>query len=506
MSSMPSKFGVNVSPEQDRNNPKTPEEQTRYQQPGSNTLTPQPKAPSFTFIDASQVKERRDPEFQKGDMDAKAANNSFRFQEGKGTPPEGTKDYLKRGAVRTVARVGETLAGLPGDIRNALESVVAWGAGKITGDEEGVDALRPIVRALSPMGNLPTAGEIRKGITQPLSQLAAGDSQYAEPQTGGEQLYDDFVSDVAALAVPVKGKIPFARALGTAFFGNLGKEAAEAMGIDGTAANFVKLGSMALAGGIGEAIKRGGARAYAKDLYKQAMDAVPQGAVMNTRDMQAGLGRFLSSVNKGGVTAQKEPVLKLARQLQNKINAGNGQIAVEELPAFRRSVNDLRYGRELNDTGRFFLDQFDSVLNKGLMEYGKTNPTFLSKYRDANTAFQGFQQSNRIARYISKKYDVSKLSPETMVLLGMHLVTPKTLLGIAGGMTAAKGVQLMHRFTNNPVLQRYYMDVVKSALTDDAAALSKNVSRLDEAVREDDQKSKGRSENGLSGRTGETSR
>lgn len=465
MSTDPSKTGFNFVPAKDANNPNTPREQTQYEQPGSTSLNPPEKQPNFTFIPGKEREE------------------------------EGTKDYLRRGSSRTLARVGETIAGLPGDVQNAIGSLMEWGAAKVTGDEEGAAQARKFADAFNPLGQLPTSSQIREKISNPIADYASGKEGYLNPQTPGEQLYDDFVQDVTALAIPVKGKIPFARALGGALFGNLGKEAAESFGVSPTGANLTKMGIMALTGTIGEGIKRGGAKAFANDLYKKSMNAIPEGATMNSRNIEASLGKFMNTLNKGGVTAQKQEVLNLAKQLKNRLNAGNGSIAVDELPAFRKSVSDLRFNKKLNDTGRFFLDQFDRVLNEGLNEYGATNPTFLSEYRDANTALAGFHQSNRIARAISKKVDINKISPETAVLLGMHVVNPKVLGGLGVGWTAAKATQLAHRLVKNPVLQRYYKDVMKNALSQDAAALTKSVSKLDEIVKAEQEKEKATLEN-----------
>jgi hypothetical protein len=439
---MPSKFGSTWAPVQDLRNPKTPQEQERYDQPA-------PEGQSKFNVKWTPVEE---------------------------DPTEPTSSKLGRGAGRTIARSAETLLGLPGDLQNFVESLLGRALGLAVGDERGqqlASQARQLGSKVNPFAYLPSSRDFRENLTQPITGTKL------EPQTPGEELYDEIVSDFAALALPVKGKIPFARALGMSLFPNLGKEAVKSYGGSETTQAGTKLGLMFLSGALGH----GGARNYVNELQRDARALIPEGATTNARDLLTDLEKFEATLRKGGISPQKQPALSLNRQLMSKIRQGGGELAVEELPEFRKSINDYRFNKDLSDTGRFFLDRFDDVINKELLEYGKTNPAFLNKYRDANLGFAGFKQSNRIANYISKKFDVTKLSPESYLLLGLHALSPKALTGIGASALAAKGAQVFNRIAKNPVLRQYYLNVVNNALKDNSAGMVKNLEKLDEELR-----------------------
>ena len=442
MSSQPSKFGSTWAPIQDLRNPKTPQEQERYDQP-----TPEGQSKFNT-----------------------------KWVPVEDDPTEPTPSKIGRGAGRTVARSAETILGIPGDLQNFIQSLMGSALGLAVGEEKGQQLAakgRELSSKINPFAYLPSSRDFRENITQKLT------GETLEPQTRGEELYDEIVSDFAALALPVKGKIPFARALGMSLFGNAGKETVKAYGGSETAQAATKLGSMFLAGTLGH----GGARNYVNELQRDARALIPEGATTNGRELLKDLEKFESTLRKGGISPQKQPALSLTRQLMGKIREGAGEVAVEELPEFRKSINDYRFNRDISPTGKFFLDRFDDIVNKELLDYGKSNPAFLNKYRDANLGFAGFKQSNQIANYISKKFDVTKLSPESYLLLGLHVLSPKALTGIGASALAAKGAQVFNRIAKNPVLRQYYLNVVNNSLKDNSAGMIKNLEKLDEELR-----------------------
>lgn len=408
-------------------------------------------------------------------------------------PEEGNIDAGIRHTLRTGARVAETTFGLLGNMREVTKSAGDWLGdkgrsllGKAPLTEEQKKQFQKNPESWDLIGRLleaiPTSQDIRENVTQKLT------GNYLEPQTSGEDFSDELFSDVAGLVLPVKGakgqlKIPFARAIGTALFANTSGEVAKAYGLDPTEAGYIKMGAMMLAGFMG----RGGARNYAKSLYVEALDMIPKGAFMNGRSALNQLDSYIATLKKGGISPQKNPALSLANQLKQKIIKTGGDLNVEELPAFRQSINDYRFNRQagLTDSGRYFLDRFDDIINKQLMDYGKQNPAFLNKYREANTGLAGFKQSNKIASYISKKVDVSKLNPETLLSLGMNITKPSVLATLGTSIGAAKTAQIMHRIGKNPVLRQYYLNVLQSSLKDNAPALIRNLNKLDNALIED---------------------
>lgn len=448
---------------------------------------------NFTFLPTDTYKTPKIDEEEYKEEEVNPYDGTFIDSSIQSSPEEGNIDAGVRHTLRTGARVAETTLGLLGDMREVSKSAGGWLGDKVRslmGKEPLTEEQKNLLdKELEPnswnlLGRLsealPTSQDIRENATQKLT------GNYLEPQTSGEEFSDELFSDLAALLLPAKGakgqlKIPFARAIGTTLFANTSGEVAKAYGLDPTETGYVKMGAMLLAGFMG----RGGARNYAKSLYVEALDMIPEGAVMNARSTLKQLDSYIVTLKKGGISPQKQPALSLANQLKQKIMQTGGDLKVEELPAFRQSINDYRFNRQagLTDSGRYFLDRFDDIINKQLMDYGKQNPAFLNKYREANTGLAGFKQSNKIASYISKKIDISKLSPETILSLGMNITKPSVLATLGTSMGTAKAAQIIHRIGKNPVLRQYYLNVLHSSLKDNLPGLVRNLNKLDSELK-----------------------
>lgn len=449
---------------------KSPQSQSRYQSPGVNESV-------FDGLDFEEY----NPNIKTNNQsiqDTQKQDDIFEgldFQEYQPAQEEGIGGKIKRGAARTIPRVVETLAGLPGDVTNLIKGAVTSGLGLVVGDERAQKARETsesIMQSI-PGFNLPGSQDIRENVTQKLT----GD--YLEPQTEYEELYDNVVSDIAALAIPIKGKIPFVRSIGTALLANLGAQGVKELGGGEKTQIATKLGTILLTGMLG----RGGAKSYVSKLHDEANALIPSGETVEAGKLITDIDKMNAVLRKGGVTPSKTPVLNLSRQLIKKIQLSDGELPVDELPAFRRSINELRFDRNLSPKTKFYLDRFDDVVSNELMDYGKENPAFLAKYKEANLGTAGLAQSNRIARAISKKVDVSKLSPETALLFGLHVVPSGAWLPIGIGASAAKGAQILNRFTRNNTLQKYYLNSIKASLKGNTADIIRNVEGLDRELK-----------------------
>lgn len=211
---------------------------------------------------SEQIETRIDPEltaiaaeFKKGFSNAPQGNapvfneqvegNGLTAVDGMNQQPVAKEESLPasvlRNTTRLAARSGEAALGLPGDIESGLRTVkeavlpskydpaqylvdgIKSGAKRFLGIDLDkinpanylVDQLKKILPSIDGQ-ILPTSETVRKGITKKVLPKS-----FSVPQGGWETLADDFVSDATSLLVPVKGKIPFARALKTAGAGNL---------------------------------------------------------------------------------------------------------------------------------------------------------------------------------------------------------------------------------------------------------------------------------------------
>ena len=413
--------------------------------------------------------------------------SSFFLDEPIETPgKESGLGFTARTAARSGSRVAETLLGLPGDLRNFagfLGDSIGSGLRSLTGlqpkTEEQLAQDKQLQRKLSyldPLAYLPTSERLKEA-----SETATGG--YTAPQTGVEAFTDDVVSDFASLAIPVKGKIPFARAIGTSLFANLGSQGVKSIGGGDTAAAATKLGLMTVAGLVG----RKSAEKHVTSLYDKAESLVPEGAATSTKDMQTNITKLQKNLLKGALTEEKAPTIQYLNSLNAKIQ--DGKIPVDELIEFRRNANSFLRGNK-EKTAKFYMRDFANIINEGLQGYGASNPEFAKIYRDANTGFRGLAESNKISRAISKRVNVNKLDPHTSALLGYTVAksalsaSPGVIAPIAGTASAALGLQTLGRL-KNPVLRKHYQSVLKAAAQDNGAGIVRNVNLLDKAMKKE---------------------
>src|SRR5690554_1006626 len=153
---------------------------------------------------------------------------------------QGFAENIDRRTARYVRRVGEAVLGLPGDIYQLVRGM-SQKFGGIT-PEEDLNFVQKGARKLADA--LPGSEELR----------AMGAEQFPnlEPRDESEEFEDEVVQDFATLALPVKGKIPFARAIGTSLIGNIGKEWAKELGIGEGGQAVTKMGLMLFAGMFGK--------------------------------------------------------------------------------------------------------------------------------------------------------------------------------------------------------------------------------------------------------------
>ncbi len=392
-------------------------------------------------------------------------------QEKKETFPEKVKRHSSRGLARSL----ETIAGLPGDMREFAQSLITKGFGALMGDQEKAQEISETIQPFvpGPLGMAPSSQQIREAVTQRLT------GEYLEPQTRGEEIGDEIVSDLVALAIPVKGKIPFARALAGSLGGAAAKESIKSIGGGEKAQALGKLGTMFLLGNLG----RQNARQYVRNLHKDAESLIPSNARISSRNLSRNLNNASKSIQSGGITPDKSHALNLMNQLGERIRSGRGEIDPREIRNFRHSVNELRFNRSLSDRARYYLDRFDDVLNEGLLEYGKENPSFLNKYREANLGTAGLKQSNKLARAISKKIDITKVSPEALILLGAHTqISPSLLAKLGVTAVGAKGAQLAKRLSSNSTLRTHYLNTIKAASQENWKSFSRNLNLMEKEL------------------------
>lgn len=390
------------------------------------------------------------------------------------TPSSLEKNKSIRHITRTASRIGESLLGLPSDFLQTAQ----LGA---RGLEKGASAIREKI-GLQPLDSqLKKEPSIGSEDLKRYSEKIFGD--IVKPQSEGEKLLDNIVSDAAVLAIPFKGKIPFIRSIGTALAANLAEKGAEKLGLGEKGQIATKLGTFFLSGLTG----KGNVKKFWNEQYKLADKSIPSKARFNASNLDRKLDKLSVNLSKGGIeTPSQRFITKPLEEIQSVIH--NGEMRVEDAIAAKRKINELRSslfdevkGKNARKFARTKINDVAKYLDEALENYGKENPTFYKHYKAANEAYGGFQQSKRVGRWINRAIPLGKMG-KTGLLILESLFKPTTLPYTVGGFTAIKSGELLTRMFKNPTLRRYYSGLMKSAINENKTGLIRNLRGIEKEM------------------------
>lgn len=389
---------------------------------------------------------------------------------------ESTAGYIGRTGARTLARGTESILGLPGDIASGLRGLANYGINKLTGEKNVI-----------PNIPLPTSENVREYVTKPLT------GEYLEPQGNGEEFYDQIIGDAASLLIPLKGKVPFVKAIGGALTrsaaGNTAQWAAEQVTDSPLVGATAKIGAMALAGTYG------GRKELTKlkdQSYKKAYSNIPAKAKFDFRPEKQKIDKLSQSLLKGD-RPDKKFILDRLNAIDNVVEGGKGSI--QQAINLKQDWNKYLSDPSLSRSSRDYIKQAVGIVNDGIRRYGKTNPKFLKAYQTAEELTGALQSTNYIQKALSKhpalRDHVSNPLIQKLLWGGAFAATSQTSVPalVGAGATAlgiresAKVYQLLSR---SPIAQKYYKDVVQSVLKNDTKAIAKNLSKLDKVANDFD--------------------
>lgn len=384
------------------------------------------------------------------------------------------KQEIQRHVSRSFARAGETLMGLPGDILTLPKKLISSGVSRISEIPE-----EKISRKFKGFGP-PSSQEIRK-----ITENVFGD--IITPQNEKEKLSDDIISDAVALAVPIKGKIPFLRSIGTSILGNLAEKGVEKLGFDEKGQAAAKIGSFFLAGLTG----KGNVKKYWNKQYDLAEKNIQKNSILDANKLQRGLDKLEMELKKGGIeTPSQKFVQKPLQELRKSIDYG--ELKVEDAIAAKKKINELRAslfdevkGEAARKGARTKINKIASLLDESLEKYGKENPKFFEHWKNANEAYAGFQQSRRVGKWVSRILPFSKLGKGSL-LIAEALFKPASLPYTVAGYGAFKGAELATRMFKNPTLRRYYANLMKNAVNENKTGVLRSLSQMEKELKKTD--------------------
>ena len=370
-----------------------------------------------------------------------------------------------RQIVRTVARAGESLAGLPGDIIQGVSSLANIGLRAATG--KGFETLEDIPY-------LPTSEKIKKYISDPLGEFLGGE-KFLDPKGKYEQLADELVGDLSVFLLPVKGKIPFARALKTAGLGNLAKFASKEAGLPEGAQEAVKIGTML---GVNLASPRKLLK-NAKQYLSAATESLPEGAEVASKSFEPVLERLFKLRTKGDIPSTWNEKLKY---LSDQIVAG--KVPVQDVWDLSKDINNLFYGAKKPSAFKRSFNFLKDGLSKTLAEYGKENPSFYKNLTAGNDLYSAVSKAEKATGFLNKTLKNKKaLGASTLgALFGWY--SPAQLVKYGGGAYLAnEAVKTFNILKNSSTARKYYLDTFKSAIGGYSKQASKSAKKLDEYLK-----------------------
>jgi len=387
-------------------------------------------------------------------------------------------DSIKSGArhvARTSARIGETLVGLPGDLREVLSNIMIGIPEYAVGEE--LPRWRKMVQGNG--GSFPTSKDVKQGLTK----QATGD--YLEPLNEYEEFADNIAQDFASLAIPIKGKIPFARALGSSIIANSGSEIVKPF-IGDKGADLTKMGLLFTSGLIGQ--KGGGAKKYVSNLYEDMKQSVPSDASVSAAPLIKKLDKIESVLRKGDPSdASKVEAFKKIGAVRDKVKGG--QISVDEVLELTKSSNEAIYGLGDLKRSQNQLYGIRNALHESAKEYGMQNKDFLGKWQSANEAFAATETSRKVGSWVKKNikpkdylYAAGALGLEAS--LG-SIPAAGTTVGAGAALAAtAYSAEVLKRMATSPSLRKHYFNVIGNSLNQNKAGFLRAMKQLDKGLEE----------------------
>lgn len=383
-----------------------------------------------------------------------------------------------RGLARTTSRIGEQIAGAPGDIFSLINEYIAKPTAELITGEPGLEYEETHLGKI-----LPTTETHRKILEKGLGEVI-------KPQNQVESFIDNIFQDATALAIPglrgskLANKAAKSLAISTAAntLGDVIKDWTN----DEKKAGMAKLGSLFLL----SLYDKPSAAAAIGELYKPLADKVGKLQPVNATGLEMNLNNLKNKLTKGTLAPSEKFVVDEIDSILPKIK--QGKITPEEAWATKRSINeklskvlfdipkkaDQARARKLTQN---ILEDLDDVLK----ETAKQNPKFYKDLKRADKAFGTIAKSNLVSNFIEKNL---KYNPVTHGLI-------QALNGAIGSSAAAailpyEAGKIIYRISKSPELAKHYGKILSSASKEDAIIMNRELKKLDQGLKKEEKKDK----------------
>lgn len=391
---------------------------------------------------------------------------------------ESVLDTFTRGAARTVSRVGEQIAGFPGDVFSLINDFVARPTVKAITGKEGVPYEE------TPLGKvMPTSERHKQATTAKFGELVKPKNKY-------EEFIDEVVSNATSIFLPGAKQGKLAKGAFHSLAISTGANIAETFVKDVTSdekkSTYAKLGTLALL----SMFDKPRAAAAVGELYKPLEARAAQLSPISATRLESSLKNLKNKVSKGTLAKSEEFVAKEVDAVLGKIK--NGKISPEEAWASKRSLNeklsDLLFSipkkadqQRARQLAKGILHELDNTLSLT----AKQDPSFYKNLKAANKAYGTIAESNLVSKFIENNM---KYNPLTHGLINVFQGSIGSYLA-PGALPYAAG-KIMYRIAKSPELAKHYGRVLRSSAMEDAAVMNREMRILDKKLHREQSKSR----------------
>lgn len=385
---------------------------------------------------------------------------------------------IKRHAGRTAARIGENIAGAPGDILSLINEYIAGPAATaITGEEQIPYEELEISKVL------PTSEKLKAGHEKEFGEAV-------KPQNKVESFFDDVVSTATSIFSPgatLKRGVGLGKNVLSSLFKSVGAHTAKETVKDFTGSEekgvAAQIGALTLLSFID---KKGAAKAISegyKPLEARAASLLP----VSANKLENTLSNLKSKMQKGTQAPSEKFIIDEVDAVLDKIK--NGKITPEEAWASKRSLNE-KLSKVLFDTpyksqprARKLASIIGSELDDALALTKSQDPSFYKDLKGWNTAYKAMADSNVVSKWVEKNL---KYTPMSVGLLNMFGGTIGAVAGTAA--LPYQAIKTSYRIAKSPKLASHYSKALGLAFSEDAVSFNKQLKLLDKEIQNDENK------------------
>jgi hypothetical protein len=356
------------------------------------------------------------------------------------------------------ARAFETGAGIAGDVESMLRGFIRSG-------QKGEGGL---IGKLGEQNYLATSNELREfGKERTQGRW--------EPQSKLEALGGEVVQDLVGLSLG--GAKKFLTTLGVAVSGVGARKAAENFGFGENAQTAAKIGTWFFASRLG----RPTVKDHYQNLYREASNSIPKNSYIGAKSLENQLVRLEREMHRGTSPASVEATQREINMIRRHIQGT--RMGVVNLDAAYHDLNHAMYAKGVTKAERHWLGEYKNILNRELNIYGRKNPEYIQRFREANNVYRGYAASKQVANFAKKYSNPKSVAFPFFVDLAVYGIEPTVQhLAIAGaGYGALKASELGMRMIH-PGTRKFYFDAVRSALNENKGAFLQNVAKMDQAL------------------------